>query len=73
MKKLLLKAMISMISGYRAFLSPLLPPACRFYPTCSEYATGALQKHGPAKGLVLTLRRISKCHPYNRGGYDPVP
>ena len=73
MKKLLLKTMISMISGYRVFLSPLLPPACRFYPTCSEYAAGALQKHGPAKGLVLTLRRICKCHPFNRGGFDPVP
>ncbi|MBI1919989.1 MAG: membrane protein insertion efficiency factor YidD [Geobacter sp.] len=73
MKMLLLKAMLAMVSGYRTFLSPLLPPACRFYPTCSEYAVGALQKHGPAKGLVLTFCRICKCHPFNRGGFDPVP
>ncbi|MBM3439215.1 MAG: membrane protein insertion efficiency factor YidD, partial [Bacteroidetes bacterium] len=54
-------------------LSPLLPNSCRFVPTCSQYGVEALQKHGPFKGLWLTLKRISRCHPWGGSGYDPVP
>lgn len=58
---------------YRLTLSPLLPRACRFYPSCSAYALVALQKHGALKGCALTVRRLCRCHPYNDGGLDPVP
>jgi putative membrane protein insertion efficiency factor len=58
---------------YRWTLSPLLPPACRFHPSCSAYALQALQTHGPLRGLVLALRRLGRCHPFNPGGLDPVP
>jgi uncharacterized protein len=58
---------------YKAFISPLLPPLCRFHPTCSVYAMGAIRTHGPLKGLVLTVRRLSRCHPFHPGGFDPVP
>lgn len=58
---------------YRAIVSPLLPPACRFHPSCSVYAVGALQVHGPLKGLWLTGRRLSRCQPFHPGGLDPVP
>jgi putative membrane protein insertion efficiency factor len=58
---------------YQKLFSPWLPPACRFTPTCSEYAKEALLKHGLLRGLVLSLKRLSKCHPFHAGGYDPVP
>lgn len=58
---------------YKVFLSPLLPPACRFHPSCSVYAMGALRVHGPVRGLWLALRRIARCHPWSRGGLDPIP
>jgi putative membrane protein insertion efficiency factor len=62
---------------YRFCLSPLLPPACRFEPSCSAYALEALAKHGPIKGSWLTLKRLSRCHPISwlggRSGFDPVP
>ncbi len=58
---------------YRYALSPMFPPTCRFTPTCSQYAVEALKKHGPAKGLWLTLRRLLRCHPWGGSGYDPVP
>lgn len=58
---------------YRWTLSPLLPRACRFHPSCSAYALQALQVHGGARGFWLSLRRISRCHPFNDGGVDPVP
>lgn len=61
------------IRVYRAFISPALPPCCRFCPTCSAYALGALQKHGAAKGLLLSSKRILRCNPWCVGGYDPVP
>lgn len=61
------------IHFYRLFISPLTPPSCRFTPTCSAYAMEALQKHGPFKGLWLTLIRILRCHPWGGSGYDPVP
>ncbi len=64
---------IWMIHLYKAALSPLLPPSCRFYPTCSEYAVEALKKHGLFFGVYLSVRRILRCNPFCRGGYDPVP
>jgi putative membrane protein insertion efficiency factor len=61
------------IAGYRRFVSPLLPPRCRFAPSCSEYALIAVAEHGAARGLWLAIKRIARCHPFNPGGYDPVP
>ncbi|QRN97482.1 membrane protein insertion efficiency factor YidD [Archangium violaceum] len=61
------------IRFYKRFLSPLLPPACRFHPTCSVYALEALQKHGALRGLRLTLWRLLRCQPFHPGGFDPVP
>ncbi len=60
------------IRFYRRFISPLLPPACRFYPTCSQYALEALERYGMFKGSWLILKRLSKCHPYHPGGFDPL-
>lgn len=62
-----------LISLYRVLISPFLPPSCRFYPSCSEYALGAFSTNGPVKALYLTIRRLGRCHPLNDGGYDPVP
>jgi putative membrane protein insertion efficiency factor len=61
------------IKFYRKFISPLKPPSCRFYPTCSQYSLEAIQIHGAFKGSYLAFRRILKCHPFNPGGWDPVP
>ncbi|WP_432360127.1 membrane protein insertion efficiency factor YidD [Sporosarcina sp. UB5] len=65
--------LIGIIKIYQKIISPLTPPSCRFYPTCSHYGVEALQKHGALKGAWLTIRRISKCHPFHEGGFDPVP
>ncbi|REK67736.1 MAG: membrane protein insertion efficiency factor YidD [Cohnella sp.] len=67
------RAMQAPIVFYRKFISPLKPPTCRFYPTCSAYALEALETHGAVKGTWLTVRRICKCHPFHPGGIDPVP
>ena len=64
---------IFLIKVYQRTLSRVLPPSCRFYPSCSEYGVQALQKYGLFKGGWLTVRRIARCHPLNPGGYDPVP
>ncbi|MBN1836869.1 MAG: membrane protein insertion efficiency factor YidD [Spirochaetales bacterium] len=61
------------ITLYQLLISSWLPPACRFTPTCSQYAKEALLKHGVFRGMGLALRRLSRCHPFGRGGYDPVP
>ena len=58
---------------YRYFISPMLPPSCRYSPTCSEYALEALRIHGPFRGSWLTLRRLARCHPWGGHGHDPVP
>ncbi|MDF2669996.1 MAG: putative rane protein insertion efficiency factor 2 [Paenibacillus sp.] len=58
---------------YRKWISPLKPPTCRFYPSCSAYALEALETHGPAKGTYLAVKRICKCHPFHPGGVDHVP
>ena len=62
-----------LIRFYRRYLSPLTPPCCRFIPTCSQYALEAIEKYGPFKGGWLAFRRILRCHPFHKGGYDPVP
>ena len=61
------------VRAYRYFLSPLLPPSCRFYPSCSEYAEEALARHGALRGGWLAARRVCRCGPWNPGGHDPVP
>ncbi len=58
---------------YKRCISPLLPGACRYYPTCSEYCREAVERHGVLKGLWLGLRRLCRCHPFGKGGLDPVP
>lgn len=65
--------LIALIRGYRLFISPLFPPSCRFRPTCSQYAIEAIERFGVFKGSALATMRILRCHPWHRGGYDPVP
>ncbi|WP_373974967.1 membrane protein insertion efficiency factor YidD [Geomicrobium sp. JCM 19039] len=64
---------IAPIRFYQKFISPATPPTCRFQPTCSHYALESVQTHGVVKGLLLGIVRILKCHPFHRGGFDPVP
>lgn len=71
--KVLSRLMCGLIRAYQRFISPLLPPSCRYYPTCSAYAYEAIVRFGPFKGLYLAVRRIMRCHPFHEGGYDPVP
>jgi putative membrane protein insertion efficiency factor len=63
----------ALIAAYRYLLSPMLGRSCRFFPSCSEYAMEALERHGALRGSWLALRRIARCHPWHPGGYDPVP
>lgn len=67
------RLLIVPIVGYQRFISPLIPPRCRFAPSCSQYAVEALRVHGAVRGLWLAVRRLARCHPFNPGGYDPVP
>lgn len=62
-----------MIRGYQVALSPLLPSSCRYTPTCSQYSLEAVEKYGALRGMWLGARRILRCHPFRKGGYDPVP
>lgn len=71
--KLLRSAAILPIRIYQLAISPLLPPSCRYQPSCSAYAIEALQRHGLLRGAWLTLRRLGRCHPWGGSGYDPVP
>lgn len=64
---------LALIRFYQKFISPALPPACRFYPTCSHYSYQAIEKYGLIKGGWLAVKRIGRCHPFHPGGYDPVP
>jgi len=63
---------LAALRGYKRHVSPLLPPACRYTPTCSEYAVEAVERHGVLKGTALALKRLLSCNPFSRGGYDPV-
>jgi len=67
------RVLISIVSFYRRNVSPLSSPKCRYIPTCSAYALEALEKYGAGKGSFLALRRVLRCHPFRKGGYDPVP
>lgn len=64
---------IGIFRFYQKLISPLTPPSCRFYPTCSHYGVEAVQKHGAIKGSYLAISRILRCHPFHEGGFDPVP
>lgn len=66
------KVLIYTINLYRKYISPLRPPSCRFIPTCSQYAIDAITKYGALKGCFLAFKRILRCNPFNKGGYDPV-
>lgn len=61
------------IAIYRKAISPLLPASCRFYPSCSQYAAEAVDRYGAGRGALMALKRVARCHPWHRGGYDPVP
>ncbi|HKB58590.1 MAG TPA: membrane protein insertion efficiency factor YidD [Gallionellaceae bacterium] len=65
--------LISLIRGYQYFISPLFPPSCRYHPTCSQYASEAITRHGALAGGWMSIKRILRCNPWSRGGYDPVP
>jgi putative membrane protein insertion efficiency factor len=65
-------ALIYLLRGYQVLISPLLPPACRFTPTCSEYALEAVRQYGALRGIYMAARRLLRCHPFHPGGYDPV-
>ncbi|EJP6473969.1 membrane protein insertion efficiency factor YidD [Clostridium sporogenes] len=64
--------LICIIKMYRKYISPLKRPSCRFYPTCSQYAIEAIEKYGALKGTLISIKRILRCHPFNKGGYDPL-
>ncbi|MGD1067441.1 MAG: membrane protein insertion efficiency factor YidD [Vulcanimicrobiaceae bacterium] len=66
-------AVLAALRFYKVLVSPVLPPACRFAPTCSEYAHEAIEKHGVARGGTMALRRLLRCGPWSPGGFDPVP
>lgn len=67
------RAVVGLIRLYQAYVSPVKGPTCRFRPTCSEYAAEAVERYGVGRGLWLAVRRVSRCHPFHAGGYDPVP
>lgn len=67
------KILIFTINIYRKYISPMKPPSCRFYPTCSQYAIQAIEKYGAIKGSFMAFKRILRCHPFHPGGYDPLP
>jgi putative membrane protein insertion efficiency factor len=63
---------VGLVRVYQLLVSPLLPPACRFWPSCSHYSAQAIDRYGVARGVWLSLRRLGRCHPFHPGGYDPV-
>lgn len=73
MKQTVKAVLVTLVRGYKRFLSPVFPPACRYVPTCSEYAEEAIARYGGLRGLTMALLRLLRCHPFVRGGFDPVP
>lgn len=73
LRRLTTLPLIGLVRLYQVTLSPLIGGQCRYHPTCSRYAIEALNEHGPIRGSWMTIRRIGRCHPFARGGYDPVP
>jgi len=73
MTSFLIKPLIWIVRGYQLAISPLLPPSCRFYPSCSHYGYQAVYKYGAFKGSFMAAWRVLRCNPFNPGGYDPVP
>ena len=73
MQKIMTTILVTLVKLYQWLLSPYFGQQCRFTPTCSHYAIEALKTHGAAKGLLLTVKRVSRCHPWHAGGHDPVP
>ncbi len=67
------RVLVLVIRGYQKVISPALPPSCRFYPSCSQYAIEAIARHGALRGSWLAARRLARCHPFHPGGVDPVP
>ncbi|MCP3982661.1 MAG: membrane protein insertion efficiency factor YidD [bacterium] len=65
--------LIGIIRFYKRYISPYLPPACRYQPSCSEYAMEAIEVHGVLRGSYLAVCRLARCHPFTKGGFDPVP
>lgn len=70
---MLSRVAIFVIRVYQAVISPLMPPSCRYLPTCSQYMIEAVERFGPARGIWLGMKRIGRCHPFHAGGFDPVP
>ena len=73
LRRALLALLLAPVRAYRYAISPLLPASCRYFPSCSEYAIDALERHGPLAGSWLAVARVCRCHPLNEGGIDPVP
>ncbi|MBS1853295.1 MAG: membrane protein insertion efficiency factor YidD [Acidobacteria bacterium] len=73
MNQAIQSAVLFLLRAYKLLLSPFLPPACRYVPTCSEYAAQAVELHGPWRGGLLAAGRLLRCHPFVKGGVDPVP
>jgi putative membrane protein insertion efficiency factor len=67
------RILLALLWCYRGLISPLLPTSCRYYPTCSAYSHEAIERYGPRIGLLMTIRRLARCHPWAEGGFDPVP
>jgi uncharacterized protein len=73
MRRISIQICVVTLKLYKKWISPILPGACRFYPTCSEYSAQSIQKFGICKGISLSIKRLCKCHPFHPGGFDPVP
>lgn len=71
--QILKNSLLLILSFYKKYISPILPNACRYTPTCSEYMMEAIKTHGPLKGVILGTKRLLRCHPWGKSGYDPVP
>jgi putative membrane protein insertion efficiency factor len=72
MKQIAKRLVLAVLRGYKKVVSPMLMPACRYVPTCSDYARDAVELHGVMRGMILAVGRLLRCHPFSRGGYDPV-